>query len=256
MNNFFVSFVFIFVSCIYINMILFNYIKEYLDNHNHTLESSIRGLETKINDTETVLKEVEKKSTTFSEKIESQEKVVSSALEKSETGMQMLKEELTGLNKELEDNITKNLEDLQKNQEEDIVKKISSEVKKTSATQNRVSDFSLLKKIKNTKLINIVNDKSVKEETDTHTTKIIIKLPEGEKLDITTTLKFNINNLFWVSGYISDTNTRRIVKLLPVDAFMFPSTNTVQISSNTHINQSSQELCILVNGIFDNYNMN
>ena len=61
MNNFFVSFVFIFVSCIYINMILFNYIKEYLDSNNETLESCIRGLETKINDSDSILKEVEKK---------------------------------------------------------------------------------------------------------------------------------------------------------------------------------------------------
>lgn len=255
MNNFFVSFVFIFVSCIYINMILFNYIKEYLDNNNETLESCIRGLETKINDSDSILKEVEKKSTTFSEKIESQEKAISSALEKNESGIQMLKEELTGLNKELEENITKNWEDLQKNQDEDITKKISMEIKKNTVTQNRVSDFSLLKKIKNTKLINIDNGKSVKEETDTHTAKMIIKLQEGETLNITSTLKFNIINLFWVSGYISDTKSRRVVKMLPVDVFTFPSTNTVQIKSDSHTIGPAQELCLLINGIFDKYTL-
>ena len=167
----------------------------------------------------------------------------------------MLKEELTGLNKELEENITKNWEDLQKNQDEDITKKISMEIKKNTVTQNRVSDFSLLKKIKNTKLINIDNGKSVKEETDTHTAKMIIKLQEGETLNITSTLKFNIINLFWVSGYISDTKSRRVVKMLPVDVFTFPSTNTVQIKSDSHTIGPAQELCLLINGIFDKYTL-
>jgi hypothetical protein len=117
------------------------------------------------------------------------------------------------------------------------------------------SAFSILKNIKNTKMVTIYDGKRAFNDVDSHTVRIVLPLEAGSPLDIEYRYEFEFAEILSVNAFVMDTVTNNIVSVIDSSRIEFSQKDTMRIKSGDILIGPDQAISIILNCILYKYAM-
>ena len=245
MANIYILFIFNSVCAIFINLLLFRHFRssivemgsggansasvllDTLVADNKALESSIAGLESRLRDA-----------------LVTEKKALESSIAGLESQITNSQDALAAEKEALESSIA-GLESRIKN---------SRDAPKVSGSREP-SAFSILKNIKNTKMVTIYDGKRAFNDVDTHTVRIVLPLEAGSPLDIEYRYEFEFEEILSVNAFVIDTRTNNIINVIDSSRIEFFTKDSVRIKSGHILIGPNQAINIIFNCILYKYAM-
>ena len=257
MSNFFTTFLYIFSSSLFVNLMLFEYVKSYVDENAESMGEYLNLNQKTIQDIKSNLDKKSEVLLNVQKNLEESATLTSKLQENIE-----LKSKTIGDIKENLDSGLKNIENIQQNLDQNydnsssINRKIQNQISNNIRNTNKLSQFNLLRQIKNTNLINVNGKETKVESTNTYTIKLNIQMhntnispPSG--IDVSEQLTFVLKTLFYINGYVIDQNNN-ITCVIPIESFTFPEPNILHVKQPAYTPKENETLCVVINGIIEN----
>jgi DNA repair exonuclease SbcCD ATPase subunit len=268
------------------NIIIFGHINNHIDSMVESNTECIDRMTSTIKNIEESAKEITEKTVKLEEKtsvIEDSSKKLeertsyvegcSKKLEERAAGIEDLSKKLderTLLVEESSKNLgerTSLIEDYTKRLEErtdsiDETKKSLEELKVSSHrlmneshSYERGNNIKLLNSIKNTKSIIVdTNNKVIKNNLDSYVTNIRIKIDKNNDSNhFSYNLQFRIIQLYYITAYVTSSNSNNIKYLIPMNHIMISGQNKISFTEEIPFLEENDIIHIYIGGIIDKY---